>query len=92
MKYMDLCPSVEEYPVILSELYKFINGFGDFDYLPEVILEFCSKNNFSPECIADVISNDNSFKLALELNCISQGVFRETQEEIGKEVQEIDEW
>ena len=36
MKYMDLCPSVEEYPAILSELYKFINGFGDFDYFNQL--------------------------------------------------------
>lgn len=72
-----IIPSVEEYPRIQEELFKFINNYKDFDYLPEVILEFCSKNNYTPELIADVVSGNSSFILALDINCKQQGTFRE---------------
>jgi hypothetical protein len=72
--------TVEDYPEILSDLYKFINNYGEFEYLPEVVLEYSYKQNFSPELLADIISGDNSFKLALELNCIKQGTFRDIKE------------
>lgn len=77
----------EDYSLILKELYKFINSFGDFDYLPDVILEFGYKNNYPPEMLADIISDDSSFKLALELNCISQRVFKDIREK-----KELEEW
>jgi hypothetical protein len=72
--------TVEDYPDILSDLYKFINNYAEFEYLPEVILEYAYKHNFSPELLADIIAGDNSFKLALELNCIKQGTFRVVKE------------
>jgi len=77
MKFEENIPSVQEYPAILEDLYKFINNYQDNDdYLPEVILEFCFKRDYPVELIADVVSADSSFKLALELNCKSSGTFK----------------
>lgn len=70
-------PSTDEYPEILEDLYKFITNYEDPDNnLVDVILEYCFKRNYTPEFIADVVSNDQSFKLALEINCTKNGTFR----------------
>jgi len=85
-------PQLEEYPEILEDLYKFINSYNDVDNnLVDVILEYCSNNSYSPELISDVVSSDSSFKLALEINCISNGVFR-PEHKIKSEAPEIDQW
>jgi hypothetical protein len=84
-------PEVEDYPEILDDLYKFINSYNDEDnYLPDVMLEFAFKRDYPPELIADVVSSDSSFKLALEINCISNGIFR--PEKIHSEAEELTEW
>jgi hypothetical protein len=84
-------PEVEDYPEILDDLYKFINSYNDEDnYLPDVMLEFGFKRGYPPELLADIISSDSSFKLALELNCIANGIFR--TEKVQSQAEELNEW
>lgn len=89
---MSRVPEVEEYPEILEALYKFINNYNDEDNnLVDVVMEFCFLNSYPPELIADVVSGDSSFKLAVEINCTANKVFR-TKKLQASETPPIDAW
>jgi hypothetical protein len=84
-------PEVEDYPEILDDLYKFINSYNDEDnYLPDVMLEYGFIRGYPPELLADIVSSDSAFKLALELNCIANGIFR--PEKVKSKAEELTEW
>lgn len=89
---MDNIPHSDEYQEIIEDLYSFITNYEDpDDNLVDVVLEYCFRKDYTPEFIADVLSNDSSFKLALEINCTKNGTFR-PEVKLKEGVPSLDEW
>ena len=60
---------------LISELMEFLSKRTDGS-LVEYILEFCAINDYMPEEVGSVIKDDQFMKQIIELDCISNKIFK----------------